>query len=282
MAVAVFMVFGAFVVEASAQTAKEYANIINLAGRQRMLTQKMSKEMCLIALGVNAAENRSELKKTADLFDKTHKGLIKGSAELGLPPTTNEGTLTVMKRVGDQWVAFKAIVDGVVGGGAVSVDRVASLNGPLLEDMNTAVRIYEKDAKTAAGLDAGVVINLAGKQRMLSQKLSKEILLVALKHDAAGNVANLKQTVALFDRTMRGLKSGDDDLKLPATKDQAIVAQLDKAQAVWANLKPVAEKVMNGAASGVSNDDVKKVAELSVQLLQEMNKAVQMYQAAQK
>ena len=42
---------------------------INLAGKQRMLTQKMSKETILIALNVEPEKNRKLLKKTSAMFD---------------------------------------------------------------------------------------------------------------------------------------------------------------------------------------------------------------------
>ncbi len=60
------------------------AVIVNLAGKQRMLTQKMTKEALAVSRGLEKEEN---LKKTADLFDRTLKGLISGDAELNLPPT---------------------------------------------------------------------------------------------------------------------------------------------------------------------------------------------------
>ncbi len=41
-----------------------------------MLTQKMSKEILLIAKGVNTEQNKENLENTARLFDKTLKGLI--------------------------------------------------------------------------------------------------------------------------------------------------------------------------------------------------------------
>ncbi len=50
--------------------------VINLAGKQRMLTQKMSKEALFIAKGIDVEKNKESLKKTAELFDKTLKGLI--------------------------------------------------------------------------------------------------------------------------------------------------------------------------------------------------------------
>ena len=74
---------------------KADGNIINTAGRQRMLSQKMSKESFLISTGND--EFRSELPKTIGLFDTILKGLIYGNSAMGLPPTTEKETLTQMK-----------------------------------------------------------------------------------------------------------------------------------------------------------------------------------------
>ena len=48
-------------------------------------------------------------------------------------------------------------------------------------------------------------INLAGKQRMLTQKMSKEFLLIGLQIDQAKNLRRLRATRNLFDRTLTGL-----------------------------------------------------------------------------
>ena len=42
---------------AFSQSAEEFGVVINLSGKQRMLTQKMSKEVMLIALDENKSEN---------------------------------------------------------------------------------------------------------------------------------------------------------------------------------------------------------------------------------
>jgi len=59
----------------------------------------------------------------------------------------------------------------------------------------------------------GVVINLAGRQRMLSQRMTKEALM--LQADVHSKVA-LQDTVKLFDKTLAGLIHGDESLGLPA------------------------------------------------------------------
>ena len=124
--------------------------------------------------------------------------------------------------------------------------------------------------------DMGRVINLAGKQRMLTQKMSKEALLVAKGIDAEANKANLQGTVTLFDKTLKGLVNGDADLGLPKTEDKAILAQLAKVQELWDAYKPIV------ANADTSDAALKKAAELNLPLLKEMNKAVGMYAKAAK
>jgi hypothetical protein len=279
MALAILLV--GFTVEAHATTVKEYATIINLSGRQRMLTQKMSKEMLLIAKGVEADHNRAELKKTAALFDTTLKGLVDGNADMGLPATKDASTLRIMGKVQGLWMDYKAVVDGVVGGGAVPISKVADLNLPLLKTSNTAVRLYEKAAKKEVNMSAGVVINLAGKQRMLTQKMSKEVLLVSLGHNANENKLNLKKTATLFDKTLKGLQVGDTDLGLPATTDKAILDQLSVVEGLWGDMKPLTEVVYDIDSTSVSDDTVTSVAKVNLPLLKNMNKAVKMYEKAQ-
>jgi nitrate/nitrite-specific signal transduction histidine kinase len=94
----------------------------------------------------------------------------------------------------------------------------------------------------AQAADMGKVINLAGKQRMLTQKMSKEALLVAKGIDVNQNKANLQKTAALFDKTLKGLINGDADLGLPKTEDAAIRAQLGTVQKLWAEYQPIVAK----------------------------------------
>ena len=274
----VFLLFVISVGDLLAITASEYAVVINLSGRQRMLTQKMSKEMLLIANNIDAEANRANLEKTAKLFDTTLAGLRDGNAEMGLPATEGKVTLRQLAKINKLWDEFNMVVTEVVKGGSVDIAKVAELNLPLLKNMNTAVRLYEKEAKKVTGKSAGVVINLAGKQRMLTQKMSKEMSLVALNHDAENNKTNLRSTASLFDRTLKGLLDGDNDLELPGTKDQAIRAQLTVVADLWEGFKPLVERASSIDSKGVSKEDLVKMSKLNLPLLKEMNKAVKMYE----
>lgn len=283
------LLFIFFMVSASfAITEHEMGIVINLSGKQRMLTQKMSKEMLLIAKGVDAAGNEANLKKTAALFDKTLKGLIHGDADLRLVKCENPKIVKQLEKVATLWVGFKKNVNVVLGGDTSKavLEKVAKENLPLLKNMNRAVKMFEDDAKKMGGksLSSGMAtnLNLSGKQRMLTQKMTKELLLVANGIDPDKNIRNLRRTTSLFERTLKGLLDGDKDLELPGTKNSDIRGQLGTVKNLWKKYKPVLGKAIAGGAGSISKNDLQEAAKLNLPLLKEMNKAVGMYEKSVK
>jgi hypothetical protein len=265
-------------------TAAEYGVVLNLSGKQRMLTQKMSKEIVLIAMGHETPANVKNLAATAGLFDKTLQGLRHGDTDLKLVGTTNPRILRQLDKIDAIWAEFHPVVQTVIDQGTASADQVALVaekNLPLLKQMNKCVKLYERDA-SAAGLSAdpglAVTINLSGKQRMLTQKMSKEFFLIAYGHDAANNKLNLQETYTLFDRTLKGLQDGDPSLDLPGTTAPAIKAQLDVVADLWQEFQP---NMVFGAAPGtttIAQDKVSQVAQGNLPLLKAMNNGVKMYE----
>ncbi|MDG3086055.1 type IV pili methyl-accepting chemotaxis transducer N-terminal domain-containing protein [Vibrio hannami] len=266
-------------------TPAEYGVVLNLSGKQRMLSQKMSKEVTLVALNVDVENNIKNLAATSALFDKTLKGLRDGDASLGLPPTESKRILRQLDKVAEIWTGFYPVIQDVIASKAVSkeqLDTIAKNNLPLLKQMNKAVGLYEKDAKktglsSAPGLAA--TLNLSGKQRMLSQKMSKEFFLIALGYEVEDNKLNLLETYSLFDRTLKGLKDGDETLGLPGTEPEHIRKQLDVVNGLWQDFKPLVEAGSSHNSSGITPEQVTQIANLNLPLLKEMNAAVQLYEA---
>ncbi|WP_375748688.1 type IV pili methyl-accepting chemotaxis transducer N-terminal domain-containing protein [Vibrio sp. HN007] len=279
------MVMGSSMLAYAGPTPAEYGVVLNLSGKQRMLSQKMSKEVALVALNVDAEKNIQNLAATSALFDKTLKGLKDGDASLGLPATESKRIIRQLDKVSDIWAEFYPVIQEVVSSKSVSkeqLDTIAKNNLPLLKQMNKAVGLYEKDAKktglsSAPGLAA--TLNLSGKQRMLSQKMSKEFFLIALGYEVEDNKLNLLETYSLFDRTLKGLKDGDETLGLPGTKPEHIRKQLDVVNGLWQDFKPLVEAGSSHSSSGASPEQVTQIANLNLPLLKEMNAAVQLYEA---
>jgi hypothetical protein len=284
MLVSLFVFFDVAPALAAEPTAAEYGVVLNLSGKQRMLTQKMSKEIVLIAMGHDKEANVENLKATADLFDKTLTGLRNGDAGLQLVSTSNPRILRQLDKVDAIWAEFQPIVQTIVDQGSASGDQIAVVaekNLPLLKQMNKCVKLYEKDAsKAGMSSDPGlaVTINLSGKQRMLTQKMSKEFFLIAYGHDAENNKLNLQETYTLFDRTLKGLLDGDSSLDLPGTTDAKIRKQLATVQGMWTRFQPSMAYGADPATSAISANKVSLVAGGNVPLLKNMNKAVKLYE----
>ncbi len=128
----------------------------------------------------------------------------------------------------------------------------------------------------------GVVINKAGAQRMLSQKMSKEAILV---YEGKAEPNELEATVTTFDDVLAALINGSAEFDIPATKDSQILAQLEVISKNWKPFKVAALNIAKSASadkSSVNATDLSVIIENNTSLLKEMNKAVGMYEASSK
>ena len=249
-------------------TKQQSGTVINLAGKQRMLTQKMSKEALFIAKGIDVDKNKEALAKTSELFDKTLKGLISGDKDLNLPKTEDKEILSQLEKVTELWKSFKANIDKVIAGKSdkATLEAIAKENLPLLKNMNQAVGMYAKASGSKLDPKIAKKINVAGKQRMLTQKMTKELLLVANGIDIDANKENLKKTANLFETTLKDL--------IANCKHDNVKKQLEVVAKLWGDYKGIIEKV------DISEAGLKKAEELNMPLLKEMNKAVKMIEAS--
>ncbi len=265
-------------------SADQFGTILNLSGRQRMLTQKMSKEVLLIALDIDHDKNLENLETTSNLFEKTLLGLRNGSEELGLPPTSSKRILRQLDKINKYWQPFYARIKDIIKSKKVTpgdIEFIAENNPIILNEMNRCVKLYEKQAtkstlQTNPGLAAA--INLAGKQRMLSQKMSKEFLLIAYGYKPDTNQLNMQETASLFDRTLKGLRNGDKTLDLPETTQPAILDQLAAVEQLWTKFTPVLNIAETESGSNIPRERIQQLADLNLPLLKEMNKAVLLYE----
>ena len=265
---------------------EQWGVIMNLSGKQRMLSQKMTKEALLATSGINAEENRKNLKETMNTFEKVLKGLRDGDASLNLPACENEEITAKLEKINLLFDEMVPLLSQVAEGGVltpVELPVLAKLNLPILTTMDSTVKMFEQEAGKVLTKDPALalVINLSGKQRMLTQKMSKEALLMYLKIDMVSNSKMLRDTASLFDRTLKGLKDGDSELGLPINRDEGIISQLDLVGSFWSAVKPLVEKTSN-MDNYVSKEEAAAVVELLSTILKEMDKAVKMYEALSK
>ncbi len=129
--------------------------IINLAGKQRMLSQKMTKEALQLRSNPSSNSIKNSLSQTASLFDKTIMGLLNGNDSLGLPGTTQGDTRNQLIKVKNIWTPFKVHIQNIIANNdnaTQSISYVTDHNISLLKEMNKAVGMFEKHSKSEAML----------------------------------------------------------------------------------------------------------------------------------
>jgi len=148
--------------------------VINVAGRQRMLTQRMAKNAMMVYASVNKDNALKEMALARDLFDVSLKALIEGGqtyADLGmtqktapLPPASG-APLQQLKKVQSLWEPFKAAVNKVAesqGANKEAIQYIADHNNELLAEMNKAVGLfqdaYETKLHTINDISLGILI----------------------------------------------------------------------------------------------------------------------------
>jgi len=193
---------------------------------------------------------------------------LPGDKDLNLPKTENKEILAQLDKVKELWKSFKENIDKVIAGKAdkATLEAIAKDNTPLLKEMNKAVGMYAKASGSKLDPKVADTINRAGKQRMLTQKMTKELLLIANGIDVDKNRESLKKTAELFETTLK-------DLTTNCKKDD-IKKQLSIVDGIWKEYKPTIDK------ADISDEALKKAEELNMKLLKEMNNAVKMYESS--
>ncbi len=124
------------------------------------------------------------------------------------------------------------------------------------------------------------VINVAGRQRMLSQRLAKAALaerIAATPDERAAHREELAATLALWTRSHRGLRSGDAALNLPGENPPEIAAAFDALEPHFVAARDAARELIAGRGDPAVHRRTMLAAERA--FLPRMDRIVNLYDA---
>ena len=91
------------------------------------------------------------------------------------------------------------------------------------------------------------VINIAGRQRMLSQKLTKEIVSLSVSSDEKNRISlknNIKRTLFLWELSHNSLQKGNDSLGLPKQNSVQIKSKFTAINSVFDTIQKASKLIL--------------------------------------
>ena len=187
------------------------ADAVNKASRQRMLAERILKAYCLVGLGARPERSELQLHTSVDLFDWQ---LIELAALAGNHPNLSVLVDTVL----NLWDEYREIAAADVS--LDGVKRLVAGNLPLVNASDKLVRVL--GSMTASPHDH--LVSMAGRQRMLTQKIAKLYMLRDVGLDTETVRDEIAATRTEFDANHDALVSAPENNALIA-RDLATAAE---------------------------------------------------------
>jgi hypothetical protein len=170
----------------------EPVRAINLAGEQRMLTQRIAKSFAQIGLNVLPLPAKQELDAALLRFEANLQALATA--------TPTESTRASLARLRQAWEVLRQAARGAPR------RESAILIAHLAEDALLAADAHLRGLQAAGGGAAGRLVAQAGRQRMLAQRIAKNYLLVSWGDDSDATRDELDVTVNEFAGALAALR----------------------------------------------------------------------------
>lgn len=253
---------------------------INFSGKLRMLSQRIPAAACNLSAGIAPETSRDLLRSATAEFSKILTALEFGDETLGIYGVEERRkTLVAIEATREKWLPVKTAAKTMLAGETSDAQymKIAKANMPLLDAAKLLVsEISGQYSDPTALLQSDAIrIDLAGRQRMLTQKISKEVCHVKSDIDAQAAAEAVSGTVNMFDATLNALRFGMPAAGVIASTNSDIIAGLETVADDWGAFK----SYMTALESGQEWDDTKRadVFKMLNSAMVNMNKVVGMY-----
>ncbi|MEL7090221.1 MAG: type IV pili methyl-accepting chemotaxis transducer N-terminal domain-containing protein [Pseudomonadota bacterium] len=278
LAIITALISDAPVLHAASESPQVIRQKINLSGRQRMLSQRMSAAACIAMTGLANGERAMVAQSAHDEFQNVLNGLRDGDAALGLPSASSAEVRAALDTVAATWTAISPPVQQLAAGYANvhAIQQIMQTNTDLLRQSNAAVQeIVAKYGGSSIAADMAKAIDIAGRQRMLSQRMVKAACFVFVDIGDTDVRGELSAAITLFDTSLNDLMNGNLSEGIAAPPSPAVAQQLARVAELWQPFRRQLEDMSSGTRAGP--DDLLAIAASGDVVLRESNQAVLRY-----
>lgn len=216
---------------------------INVAGQLGTLSQRIIASACNLNSGITVRESQAILNISADQFSRISDALLYGNRSFGILGEEDRArTLQVIERLNGSWSPLldEARETEVAGNDTTRIQSMAEQSDPMLSTANILVsEITGQYADPVALLHAdALLIDLAGRQRMLAARMSKDMCLIASGITVEQAQADLAESSALFADTLSALRNGLPSVGVRPPPTEKIADGLQFVVEEWEAMQP--------------------------------------------
>ncbi|CAL2059959.1 type IV pili methyl-accepting chemotaxis transducer N-terminal domain-containing protein [Tenacibaculum sp. 190524A05c] len=237
---------------------------VNISGKQRMLTQRMGKIYLYLLDNPNDFKAQKNLKITKIIFEKQISILDKNASLL---ITKNK-----LAEVKDTWEKYKKFIESTPN--KKDAEKIINTNSTILKYANNVVNAIILESKGGSSDDSYVaeedselkqIINKAGRQRMLSQRLA--LYYFANKPDLKN-----KKTESVLRNVYSELDNALNDLLVSSFNNDRIDEALGDVTVLWESVKENNDKLFK---QGYQDQEIYKLSNTLTKLF---NKITNLYE----
>jgi hypothetical protein len=253
---------------------------INYSGKLRMLSQRIPAAACFSHAGVETAASAKLLKAATAEFDQIINGLEFGDEALGMKGEEKDPKVLIdLAKLREIWDPLHPEIEDIIdnGGTDEEVVHIALVGRDMLDVAKHLVSVISGEyADPTALLQAdALTIDIAGRQRMLAQRISKNVCLMLSGFDTEAAGKELANARNIYNASANALRSGMPEAGITATKNEEILNGLDSVLALWAEIQPILDSV--AAGEDIGSDQRAFVYNSMNSLTGQMNTLVGMY-----
>ncbi len=239
---------------AAVETNDTNIELLNLAGKQRMLSQRIAKNYFYKGMGVNTSKSSKQLAESLAQFNQTLSKLDKEAQNKKI-----KKMLMYISLSNDDFMSMSSEAYSLENGALI-----LDLSDSMLEGSQYIVKaLREKTHKQSS-----ILVDLAGKQRMLSQRIAKYYISYQAGIKDKNSIVQMNEAVKEFTEAQQKLMNNK-------TNSAEINAKLQKVDKLWKVVYDFYLDIEEGGLPVIvynTTDDIMK----------EMNKVTNMYIKLQK
>ncbi|MCP4128519.1 MAG: hypothetical protein GY753_15865 [Gammaproteobacteria bacterium] len=232
-----------------AANADNIGAIVDKAGKQRMLSQKIAKAYIFLGMGIREEKARRQLMRSITEFNRSHNELKK--------LVTDKEAQNMLNFLEFGKEEYTSLVKAPFG--KENAALVVDFSETMLEGSQ---HIVER-LKATSGIKTARVVDISGRQRMLTQRIAKYYIAYQAGFHDSNTLTQLETAVKLFQITHKRLLT--EKINTPE-----IVKELQRVGKLW--------KVVEGFYLNVKEGGLPRIVFVTADsIMDSMDKVTRMY-----